>query len=110
MITTFEVFTRNNGRYYYRVIAETGHNILSSDGYETIAECFDAINDVRKQIKDRDNIDIRQSDDSTWKFSITDMSNVIVGYSMAFHSQKQCEKWIRLMQEYLPRARIVQLT
>ena len=105
----FEIFTRNNGRFYYRVITESGHNILSSDGYVEKKECQDVIEDVKEYFRRRKPVPIEQVTDDQWKFTLTNPENMIIGYSMIFHSRSQCEKWIRLMEEHLPLAETVEL-
>lgn len=112
MIRAFELFTRNNGRYYYRLVAETGHIILSSDGYRYKKECLNAINEVKARMMNagEGDIHIMHTKNVSWKFIITNITKDIVGYSMDFHSEKQCKKWISLMQKYLPVATIIQST
>lgn len=109
-MTRFEVFRRHNGRYYYRVIADTGHNILSSDGYETKAECENAIITVKEKIQSKGELIIEKVDPEAWKFMIKGNGDWPVGYSMDFHSEKQCNNWIKLMQEYLPDSKIIDLS
>lgn len=107
-MTTFEIFTRNNGKFYYRVMADTGHNILSSDGYSNKTECKKIIKQVKEQIKDFDNINMDETTYNSWKFFVADNNGVPIGYSMDFHSKRQCEKWINLMKECLPDSEIVE--
>lgn len=110
MIRAFEVFTRNDGRYYYRVVGETGHNILSIDGYPDKKECLNTIDEVKTQIMNAGNIHIKHTENASCKFIVTSINEAVIGYSMDFHSEKQCKKWISLMQNHLPAASIIQLT
>ncbi|MBL0267288.1 MAG: DUF1508 domain-containing protein [Chitinophagaceae bacterium] len=89
-MTRFDIFKRHNGRYYYRVIAETGHNILSSDGYENKTGCQEAIRSVKNKISKKEELLIEKADSETWKFIVKGDHNWPVGYSMNFHSEKQC--------------------
>jgi len=108
-MTRFEVFKRHNGRYYYRVIADTGHNILSSDGYETKEDCEQAINSVKDKILNKSDFILEKVDGDAWKFIIKGDNDWPVGYSMDFHTEKQCNNWIKLMQEYLPDSNVIDL-
>lgn len=109
-MTRFEIFKRHNGRYYYRVIADTGHNILSSDGYEMKLDCKQAVNAVKEKILNKGELLIEKIDPETWKFIIKGNADWPVGYSMDFHSEKQCNNWIKLMQEHLPASKVIDLT
>lgn len=109
-MTRFEIFKRHNGRFYYRVIAETGHNILSSDGYEEKRECENAIAAVKEKILLKGELIIEKVDPEAWKFVIKGNGNWPVGYSMDFGSESQCNKWIKLMQEHLPVSKVIDLT
>lgn len=109
-MTRFEIFKRNNGRFYYRVIADTGHNILSSDGYETKSDCENAIDKAKEKIARKSELLIEKKDPEAWKFIIKGESDWPVGYSMDFHSEKQCNNWIKLMQEHLPDSKVIDLT
>lgn len=101
-MTTFEIFTRNNGKYYYRVLAETGHHIISSDGFNDKKECKRIINQVKEQIQKPECISIDETDFNSWKFFVADPTGLPIGYSMDFHSRSQCEKWVNRMAESLP--------
>jgi len=106
---TFEIFTRNNGRFYYRTIADIGHNLLSSDGYETKKECMAAIEQVQKNILNKNCIEIEKLPDDEYKFRVFGNDGTIVGYSMDFHSKKQCEKWIEIMKNNIPVSEITEI-
>jgi len=108
-MTTFEIFTRNNGKYYYRVMADTGHNILSSDGYIDKRECRKIIKQVKERIQNPENICIDETGYNSWKFFVADATGVPIGYSMDFHSKRQCEKWVELMKECLPNSNVTEL-
>jgi len=109
-MTTIQVFRRNNGKFYYRIIADTGHNIISSDGYAKKADCFHAVQETQKQILNEHNIQIEPVGKDEYMFKITGSDNSIVGYSMPFHNKKQCEKWIKILQKYLPDSAVEELT
>lgn len=109
-MTRFEIFKRHNGRFYYRVIADTGHNILSSDGYEEKLDCENAIAAVKEKILNKGELIIEKVDPESWKFMIKGNGEWPVGYSMDFHSEKQCNNWIKLMRQYLPDSKVVDLT
>lgn len=105
-----ELFKRNNNRYYFRVIADTGHNMLSGDGYETLEECKNIVAQVKKNIMEPHFISFENSTGDEWKFIINSKEGAAIGYSMDFHNKKQCANWLHLMQEHLPPASISDLT
>ncbi|MBK6828522.1 MAG: DUF1508 domain-containing protein [Chitinophagaceae bacterium] len=88
-MTRFEIFKRHNLRFYYRVIAETGHNILSSEGYENKTGCQEAILSVKNKISKKEELLIEKTDSETWKFIVKGDQNWLDGYSMSFQSVKQ---------------------
>ena len=108
-MTTFEIFRRNNGRYYYRTIADSGHNLLSSDGFETKQECLRAIREAKENIMNTDKIKLEKLPEKEYKFILHGNGDNIVGYSMNFHSEKQCKKWIGIMQHSFPGSEITEI-
>ncbi len=107
-MTTVEIFTRNNGKFYYRVLSDTGHNIISSDGYTDKKECKKIIHQVKEQIQKPECININETEYNSWKFFVADPTGIPIGYSMDFHSKSQCEKWINRMVESLPDSAILE--
>lgn len=108
-MTKIEIFKRNNRKHYYRIIADTGHNIMSSDSYLSRRRCLNAVEYLRHNIMDKKNIRINELEKGEWNFTVLGPNTSIVGHSMSFHSQSQCGKWIQLMQEHIPQAQIFEM-
>ena len=104
-----EIFKRNNRKHYYRIIADTGHNIMSSDSYLSRRKCLNAVEYLRHNIMDKKNIRINELEKGEWNFTVLGPNTSIVGHSMSFHSESQCGKWIQLLQEHIPQSEIFEM-
>lgn len=82
---------------------------MASDGYERKRDCIHAIEQVKNTIKNRPSIHIEEMKNNQYRFTLIGNDQSIVGYSMPFNSEKQCTKWIKLMQEYIPASEIIEL-
>ena len=98
---TFDFFERNNGKHYYRLIAESGHNIISSDGYVDEKDCHTAARLLKIQIGRDENIVLEETTSDEYKFKVLGPDKSNIGYSMLFHSEKQCQKWINMLRQFL---------
>lgn len=65
---------------------------------------------VKDKIGKKGELIIEKMDPEVWKFIIKGNSDWPVGYSMDFHSEKQCQNWIKLMQQNLPLSEVADLT
>lgn len=105
-----EVFKRNNGSFYYSTISDTGHNILSSDGYAKKETCISTITLAKKNIVNVSLLKLGQTGKEQYSFTVAGSQQSITGYSMPFHSAKERDNWIKLMQQYLPTSAVIDLT
>lgn len=48
----FEVFEDNRGEYRFRLVAENGEIIATSEGYETKAGCKNGIESVKENVSE----------------------------------------------------------
>lgn len=109
-MTKIELFKRNNDRFYFRVITETGHNMLSSDGYETKPECENIVDLLKRNITEKQLVSVENKNPETWKFTVNSNAGVPIGYSMDFHNKRQCNNWLKILREHLPAAPVFDLT
>jgi len=108
-MTKFELFKRNNGKHYYRIMTETGHNIMSSDGYVRKNDCLIAVDQVKEHILNNESIQLKEKANHKWFFTLSGTDRSIVGYSMPFQNKNQCDKWISILRQYLPKSKVVEL-
>lgn len=108
-MTTFHVFKRHNGKYYYRLIAASGHNLVSSDGYASRSDCLGAIEQLKMLIRRRGHVELNETTGNKWKFLVAGTDRSIIGYSMLFNTRKQCIKWVDLLKEFLPKAETMEI-
>lgn len=97
----FNFFERNNGKHYYRLIADSGHSVIASDGYVDLKDCYTAARLLKMQIKKDENIVLEETTSDEYKFKVLGPDKSNIGYSMPFRSEKQCMKWINLLREFL---------
>jgi len=110
IMTTFQIFKRNNGKHYYRIVTESGHNIMSSDGYVKKNDWLIAIDQVKEHILNNSSIRLKVQNDRKWGFTLSGSDRSIVGYSMSFQTKNQCDKWLSILKSYLPESKITELS
>jgi uncharacterized protein len=84
----FEVYqSGRNKEFRFRLKADNGQIILSSEGYTTKAACLNGIESVKKNSKDPKRILKTQTPSKMFRFSVTAANSQIVGTSQNYRSE-----------------------
>lgn len=81
----FELFqSEKNEKFYFRLVASNGQNILSSQGYTTKSAATNGIKSVQENATLEDRYDLKESSNGKYYFSIKAANGQIVGDSQMY--------------------------
>jgi uncharacterized protein len=84
----FEVYqSGKNNEFRFRLKADNGQNILSSEGYTTKASCLNGIESVKKNAANPKRVIKTQTPTKMYRFSITAANSQIIGTSQNYKSE-----------------------
>jgi uncharacterized protein len=103
----FEVYqSGKKDEFRFRLKADNGQNILSSEGYTTKASCLNGIESVKKNSSDPKRITITQTPTKMYRFALTAANNQIIGTSQNYKSQSGCKNGIESVKNNAAKAEI----
>jgi uncharacterized protein YegP (UPF0339 family) len=78
----FEVYqSAKNNEFRFRLKADNGQTILSSEGYTSKASCLNGIESIKKNSSDPNRFVKTQTPTKMFRFSVTAANNQIIGTS-----------------------------
>jgi len=84
----FEVYqSGKNNEFRFRLKADNGQTILSSEGYATKASCMNGIGSVKKNSADAKRFTKTKTPSNMFRFSITAANSQIVGTSQNYKTE-----------------------
>lgn len=84
----FEVYqSGKKNEFRFRLKADNGQTILSSEGYTTKAACLNGIASVKKNAKDPKRIVKTQTPSKMFRFSVVAANKEIIGTSQNYKSE-----------------------
>jgi uncharacterized protein len=84
----FEIYqSGKNNEFRFRLKADNGQKILSSEGYTTKASCLNGIESVKKNAADPKRVTKTQTPTKMFRFSITAANSQIIGTSQNYKSE-----------------------
>lgn len=102
----FEIYTGNDGKFYFRLFAQNGQNILSSQGYVAKSGCRNGIDSVKTNAANADNFEIKESTGGKFFFNLLAANKQIIGSSQMYSSKQTCQNGITSVQRTAPDAPI----
>ncbi len=91
----FEVYqSGKNKDFRFRLKADNGQTILSSEPYKTRAACVNGIESVKKNTKDPKRFNKAKTPSKQYRFSITAGNNEVIGTSENYKSESGCDNGI----------------
>jgi uncharacterized protein len=103
----FEVYqSGKKEEFRFRLKANNGQTILSSEGYTTKASCLNGIESVKKNASDPKRVNKTQTPTKMFRFSITAANNQIIGTSQNYKSQSGCNNGIESVRNNAAKAEI----
>lgn len=84
----FEIYqSGKKNEYRFRLKADNGQIILSSEGYTTKASCLNGIESVKKNASDPKRFNKSTTPSNMFRFSMTAANNQIIGVSQNYKSE-----------------------
>ena len=92
--------------FRFRLKADNGQTILSSEGYTTKASCLNGIDSVRKNAADPKRFNKTTTPTNMFRFSLTAANNQIIGVSQNYKSESGRDNGIESVKRNAPNAEI----
>ncbi len=103
----FEVYqSGKKNEFRFRLKADNGQTILSSEGYTTKASCLNGIDSVRKNAADPKRFNKTTTPTNMFRFSLTAANNQIIGVSQNYKSESGRDNGIESVKRNAPNAEI----
>ncbi|MBK8987446.1 MAG: YegP family protein [Chloroflexi bacterium] len=106
----FQLFQGNNQEYYFRLNARNGEQILASEGYQTLANCMNGIESVKKNAADGRRFERKVAKDGRFYFNLTATNGQVIGKSQMYKSEDGRDNGIQAVQNVAADAPIEDLT
>lgn len=106
----FEIFKDEAGAFCFRLKSKNGEIIFISDGYTQKTNCEKGIGSVKRNAKNEDRFEIKQSTDKKWYFNLKAGNGQSVGVGQKFDNEYSVKNAIKLAMSTAPVAEIVDLT
>lgn len=106
-MATFEVYqSGKNKEFRFRLKADNGQIILSSEGYSTKASCMNGIESVKKNSADAKRFTKTKTATGLFRFSLTAANSQVVGTSQNYKSESGCNSGMESVSKTAPKATI----
>ncbi len=90
----FVTKVRSNGEHQFNLVADNGLNILSSEGYTTVAGCENGIESVRKNSTDSANFEKKVAANGKYYFNLKASNGQVIGTSEMYDSEESRDNGI----------------
>ena len=103
----FEVYqSGRKNEFRFRLKADNGQTILSSESYSSRIACINGINSVKKNAKDPKRVSRSQTPSRMFRFAVTAGNNEIIGISQNYRSETSRDNGIDSVKRNAARAEI----
>lgn len=103
----FEVYqSGKNNDFRFRLKADNGQIILSSEGYTTKAACLNGIESVKKNSSDPKRITKSQTPTKMFRFSVSAANSQVIGTSQNYKSESGRNKGVQSVAKNAAKAEI----
>ncbi len=107
-MATFELYMDRAGEHRFRLKANNGQIILSSEGYTTKASALNGIGSVKTNATDDARFQ-RKVSSAGWSFNVMAGNHQVIGTSQVYSSDAGCEDGIEAVRRNAPGAVVVEL-
>jgi len=94
----FEIYQGSNGKFYFRLFAKNGQNILSSQGYAAKAGCKNGIESAKTNAPIDDRYDSKESTNGKYYFNLLAANKQIIGTSQMYAGKPARDKGIEAVK------------
>jgi uncharacterized protein len=86
-MSKFLISLRKNGEYQFSVITDNGQVMMVSEGYTSMAACYNGIESVRKNALDVIKFDRKISSNGKYYFNLKAGNGQIIGTSIMYENE-----------------------
>lgn len=106
----FEVYqSGKKNEFRFRLKADNGQTILSSEGYTSKAACMSGIESVRKNATDPKRFTKSATPGNQFRFTLTAANNQIIGTSQNYKTESGRDNGIESVMKNAPKAEVREL-
>ncbi len=102
----FQIYTGNDNQFYFRLIAENGEIILSSEGYTTKPSCQNGITSVKVNARLDQRYRRETATDGSFYFTLTAANREPIGNSQMYTTEQARDKGIEAVKKTAPDASV----
>jgi uncharacterized protein len=107
----FEVYqSGKKNEFRFRLKADNGQTILSSEGYTSKSSCLNGIESVRKNSNDPKRFAKTKTPSNLYRFSITAANNQIIGTSQNYKTESGRDNGVESVKRNAGKAEIKEIT
>lgn len=106
----FEIFKNNSGAFCFRLKSKNGETILVSDGYTQKTNCQKGIGSVKRNTKNEDRFEFKQSSNKKWYFNLKAGNGQSVCVGEKYDNESSVKNAAKLAMKTAPIAEIIDLT
>ncbi|MEO0918615.1 MAG: YegP family protein [Pseudomonadota bacterium] len=106
MAGKFEVYKDKKGETRFRLKSGNGQIILASEGYKRKASCMNGIESVRKNAKEDDRFERKETKSGKWMFNLRARNGQVIGTSETYESAKSRDNGIASVAKNAPDAKL----
>lgn len=106
-MTKFEVYqSGKKDEFRFRLKANNGQIILSSEGYSSKAACLNGIESVKKNSADLKRFNKTKTPTNMFRFSLTASNSQIIGISQNYKTERGCNNGIESVKKNAAKAEV----
>ena len=106
----FEIFKDKSGAFRFRLKAKNGQIILSSEGYTQKTNCQKGVSSVKRNSKNEDRFELKQSSNKKWFFNLKAGNGQIVGTSELYDNEANAKNGVKSVMNNAPTSETVDLS
>ena len=106
----FQIYTGNDGKFYFRLYARNGQQVLSSQGYASKNGCTNGIDSVKTNAPDTENFELKQSTNGKYYFNLLAANKQVIGSSQMYATAQTRMGGIDAVQRAASGARVEDTT
>lgn len=106
----FEVYQSGKSKeFHFRLKADNGQNILSSEGYSSKAGCLNGVESVKKNAADPDKFTKSTTPTGLFRFNLLAGNKQVIGTSQNYQSESGRDNGIVSVGKNAPKASVVEV-
>jgi uncharacterized protein len=106
----FEVYqSGKNKEYHFRLKADNGQNILSSEGYSSKAACMNGVESVKKNAPDPGKFTKSTTPTGMFRFNLLAANKQVIGTSQNYQTESGRDNGIESVGKNAPKASVVEV-